>query len=121
MLTEHQGGANRRQYPRVQAPIFCWIKRFTVRSEPERLPLIDISLGGMRVHLQREVKMNDILDMELSLPDSTVLQCTARVAWLSPLPVWASMKYDVGFQFMNMPTEITKCLARILGQETWLG
>lgn len=119
-MTEYQHGANRRQYPRVQVPIYCWQKNSTTRSEPERFPLVDISLGGMRVHLQREVKLNDMLEMELLLPDNSILQCTSRVAWLSPLPVWASTKYDVGFQFMNMSTETIKRLARVLGQETWI-
>lgn len=120
ILTEYYQTENRRQHPRVQAPLYCWPKRLAARSETDRLPLIDVSLGGMRVHLYQEVKMNDILEMELLLPDNTILQCTARVAWLSPLPIWASAKYDVGFQFVQMPTEALKCLARTLGQEAWL-
>lgn len=119
MVVDHNG-ENRRQYPRIQAPIYCWPKYLAIRAKQDSLPLIDISLGGMRIYLQKEVSVNDISEMELLLPDNTTLQCTARVVWLSPLPIWASAKFDVGFQFMDMSADAKKALARILGQEAWV-
>lgn len=122
ILTDFNHGRNRRQYPRVQAPIYCWSEQFTLGNAADGVPLVDISLGGMRLHLAQEMMVNSFLEMELVLPDKTHLHCRARVAWLSSMPSWAvaTAKYDVGFQFVALSHEAVKHLARILGQEAWL-
>lgn len=102
---------NRRQYPRVKAAVDC---KFIDLPLEEYLPVIDISLGGMRLHTNYPVKINDKMRVELALLDNTSMLCTARVAWLKPLPLWAPLKNDVGFQFLDLSNEDIRHLANIL-------
>lgn len=103
--------SNRRQYPRVKAAVDC---KFVDLPLEEYLPVIDISLGGMRLHTNHSVKINDKMRVELSLLDNTSIICTTRVAWLKPLPLWAPLKHDVGFQFLDLSNDNIRHLANIL-------
>ncbi|OQW93909.1 MAG: hypothetical protein BWK79_08655 [Beggiatoa sp. IS2] len=103
--------ANRRQYPRVRVAVDC---KFVDSPSEEYLTVIDISLGGMRLHTNHTVKVNDKIRLELILLDNTSIMCTARIAWLKPLPLWAPVKHDVGFQFLDLSDDDLRHLANIL-------
>jgi hypothetical protein len=97
-----------RQYPRLTAPI-------TYRSVSDRAaeqPVINLSLGGLRIHRAEKLPRRERFTLELVLPDQTVLACQAQVVWQRPLPDGADAKYDVGLRFINVSDEQ---LARLVG------
>jgi c-di-GMP-binding flagellar brake protein YcgR len=104
---------NRRKYPRFKAPI-CY------RSAPLfaslRKPLVNISLGGIRIYSDEKIRLGKRLEVELILPDDTILTCMALVIWVNPLPEGSDSKYDVGLQFTAVPEDKLHHLDEILNR-----
>lgn len=100
----------KRRYPRIQAPIYYKSPRF--RHARERV--IDVSLGGVRIYSDTALKIDQGLDIELFLPDSTTLRCRARVAWIASLPANGPAKYDVGLEIISMPPGGSTRLEKVL-------
>lgn len=103
---------NRRQYPRFDAPI-CYRSASLFSA---RKPLVNISLGGIRIYSDEEFKVGKRLELELIMPDDTILACTVRVVWQSPLPEHSQAKYDTGLQFLDISAEHLQSLAQIIDQ-----
>jgi c-di-GMP-binding flagellar brake protein YcgR len=101
---------NRRKFPRLKAPSIYRAAPFRLRREP----VINISLGGIRIYSDEELKIGKRLEMELFLPDNTSIVCTARVVWQKTLPEGEAAKYDVGFEFLNIPPDALKRLTKVL-------
>jgi predicted RND superfamily exporter protein len=117
ILVLRRGLFPQRQYPRLTAPI-------TYRAAADRTashPIINVSLGGLRIHRTEKWKRRERFALELVLPDQTVLACQVQVVWQRPLPDDADAKYDVGLRFVNVPDEQLARLAgvlRVYGQPT---
>lgn len=90
--------SNRRKYPRYNAPI-CYRSASLFSA---RKPLVNISLGGIRIYSDDEFKIGKRLEIELILPDDTVLTCTAKVVWQKLLTDGAGARYDTGLQFLDI-------------------
>lgn len=105
---------NRRKYPRYDAPV-CYRSASLFSA---RKPLINISLGGIRIYSDEEFKIGKRLELELILPDDIILTCTARVVWQSPLPEHSIAKYDTGLQFLDISGENLRRLSTLLSQDT---
>jgi Tfp pilus assembly protein PilZ len=103
---------NRRKYPRFNAPI-CYRSASLFSA---RRPLINISLGGIRIYSDEKFKIGRRLEIELILPDDTVLICTVKVVWQSPLPEGSKASYDTGLQFLDVPTDSLQRLTEVLEQ-----
>ena len=103
--------ADRRQYLRLQAPVFC---------RPKGRPLFarrlatDISLGGVRVYADEAPAAGDRLELELFLPDETALVCAAEVVWVEPLPDGSPARFDVGARFVKLSSDDRARLATVL-------
>ena len=110
MIEEQEATQNRRQYPRFNAPI-CY--RSASIFGP-RKPLVNISLGGIRIYSDEEFKVGKRLDLELILPDDTILSCTARVVWQQLLPEGEKAAYDVGLQFLQISDGALHSLSQVL-------
>jgi len=76
--------------------------------------LMNISLGGIRVYSDEEIKVGKRLELELFLPDGTLMVCTARVVWQKTLPEGAVAKYDIGLEFLEIPPDVANRLAKVL-------
>ncbi|MFC1610539.1 PilZ domain-containing protein [Myxococcota bacterium] len=90
--------ADRRQYPRVSAPIYSRPAR--VRMTP--LPVSDVGLGGMRVYSDEETKVGQRLEVDVVLADRSTATCVVQVAWVAPLKDGPA-KYDLGLMFVSVP------------------
>jgi c-di-GMP-binding flagellar brake protein YcgR len=92
---------DRREFKRLHAPVFCrpvgGFSLFSGRRKP-----IDISLGGMRIYSDDDVKKGTRMELELFLPDGSTVTCQAQVMWTEALPVGGPARYDVGVQFIDV-------------------
>lgn len=101
---------DQRRYPRIQAPIYFKSPRF----RDLRQKVVDASLGGVRIYSDTALTIEQRLELELFLPDSSTLRCRARVAWIAALPPSAPAKFDVGLQLLDLPPGDEARLARVL-------
>ena len=102
---------DRREYPRVNAPVFC---RPTGKPFFKRRQALDISLGGIRIFADEAPAIGDRLELELFLPDSTELTCTVEVVWVEDLPEGSPARHDVGVKFVNIKPEDRQRLSAVL-------
>jgi c-di-GMP-binding flagellar brake protein YcgR len=108
-----QSAANRRRFPRVAAPVyyrpagpaFLHHKRATV----------DISLGGMRVYSDEEMKVGNRLEIDLLLDDDKTARCWVRIAWIDRLSATEGAAYDIGLEFTDIADEDRRLLVEALG------
>jgi hypothetical protein len=102
--------ADRRQYPRVRAPIYC-------RPARRRLPrrqVVDVGLGGMRVYSDEPFQIGARFEIELFLPDGGSVTCLTEVVWIRSLSTQQPAKYDVGLQFLDVPDRARERLGEVL-------
>lgn len=100
---------DRRQFPRLQAPIFFRTSRFSLSRR-----VVDVSVGGVRIFSDAPFEIDQRLDLELFLPDGKPLRCQARVAWIAMLPRGSAAKYDVGLQLSGVSEQDTERLSTVL-------
>jgi Tfp pilus assembly protein PilZ len=112
-MTEFDPKGNRRRYPRFNSPI-CYRSASLFSA---RKPLVNISLGGIRIYSDEKFKIGKRLEIELLLPDDAVLRCTMKVVWQSPLPEGSKANYDTGLQFLDIPADGLEHLTEILEQD----
>lgn len=111
-MIAYNSNQNRRQYLRINTPVYCRPARFT----SSRSPLRNIGLGGIRVYTDRSFKIGERLELELFLPDYTSLTVNVKVVWLNPLPEESIAKYDASLQFLEVPSNILRRLDGVLMQ-----
>lgn len=100
---------DRRQYPRVNAPVRC---RPVGRSDTR--DAIDVSLGGMRIYLDDPVEESDRLELDVLLPEGPPILCTVEVVWVEILGPGASALLDVGVKFVMIREADRARLAALL-------
>jgi len=82
-----------------------------------KLRTVNMSLGGARVYSDDKLKLGKKFHLELLAgPDSTV-QVLARVVWIDELGPGGPARYDVGFEFLDVPEEMMSRLAGILQKD----
>lgn len=114
VLTPYAGRlvSDRRRYPRVNADVFC--RPAGVGWMHQRRNTQDISLGGMRVFSDEGFRVGSRLDLDVVLPDDSVVHCWADVVWLVELRPGAQAKFDVGLKFTDMAALDIQRLASVL-------
>lgn len=107
--------SNRRAHKRYKKAIFFRI----VTPEPRELTSIDISLGGLLFESGTFCNVNQMLSLEIIIPNRKSIPCEARIAWVYPVQsqklrssgrglngVNPGKKtapiYKVGLQFLNL-------------------
>ena len=113
-MLEQAPGANRRQFPRFNAPL-CY------RAAPFFATLqaaVNVGLGGIRIYSDEPLKIGKRLEIELLLPEDESLKLTARVAWQTVLPAGACARYDVGLEFLHVSAAQFQRLQELLAQCT---
>ena len=103
---------DRRQYRRVQAPVFC---RPTLKGGPRR-QTVDISLGGLRIFSEEDVAKGTRFELELFLPDRSTVLCKVEVMWIERLPAGSPSNYDVGLKFTEVDPRDLEKLAVVLDE-----
>ncbi len=111
-MREVESNDDRRKYPRFDAPI-CYRSASLFSAHK---PLVNISLGGIRIYSDEVFKVGKRLEIELLLPDDTMLQCTMKVAWQNPLPEGSKASYDTGLQFLDVSADGLRRLTEFLEQ-----
>jgi len=108
-----QHASDRRKYRRIRAALYCrpaGMKFLARKREP-----IDISLGGVRIFSDDELRVGELLKLEFFLPEVAPVTYTAEVVWIEPLPVEADARFDVGLKFIQLEPEALKLLLQVLG------
>ena len=106
-------GNERREYPRLQAPVLCRPAGLLLRLLKPR-STIDVSLSGIRIYSDDPVKVGSLLDLELFPSDHQPFSCKAEVMWVEELPPGAPALYDVGLRFTQLKAEDRSRLASVL-------
>lgn len=106
---------NRRQFKRVQAPVYCRPMGLSLRllQAKQQRPQ-DISLGGMRIYSDEAIRKGTKLELELFLPDASSVTCKVEVVWIDALPAGSPAKHDVGLKFIDIRSEDRARLATVL-------
>ncbi len=103
----------RRQYPRIRAPIL-WRPVGPLTSIT---PLIDISLGGLRVFSDESHKPGAPMEIEVFLHDGRTVTGLVEVAWCRELPEGSQAAFDIGLRFVDLSPEGLAQLSTVLELE----
>ena len=104
--------SDRRRYPRVQADVLCRPSGSSLLHHKRNTQ--DISLGGARVFSDEEFTVGSRLDLDVLLPDGSVVRCWAEVVWLVALGPVAEARFDVGLKFTDMAPDDVQRLSSVL-------
>ena len=112
----------RRQYQRVRAPVLCRPAGFSLgqlfrKNRADAEQAIDVSLGGLRIYSDEEIKIGTRLEVELFLPDRSSLICRVEVAWIESIPGGSPAAFDVGLRFTEIRTEDKDRLRTMIGTD----
>jgi c-di-GMP-binding flagellar brake protein YcgR len=106
--------ADKRQFPRIKAPIYYKASRFRWG----RQQVIDASLDGCRIYSDTAFRIDQEIEIELFLPDETSIRCSASVVWIAALAEDAPAKYDIGLRLLELSKEKRARLERVLFDAT---
>jgi hypothetical protein len=76
---------------------------------------VDVSLGGIRIFSDDELRVGELLKMEFFLPDVPPVTYTAEVVWIERLAEDAPARFDVGLKFIQLEPDALQLLAKVLG------
>ncbi len=96
-----------RRYPRIKAPI----KYRPARDLSQRRPVIDVGMGGLRVHSDHLFEAGSMWDIDVLRTDGSGIICTVRVVWSRPDPPHG---YEIGLEFVELPAQAEDFFANIL-------
>jgi hypothetical protein len=106
---------DRRKYRRLKAQLYCRPAGMSFLAR-QREP-VDVSLGGVRIYSDEQLRVGELLKMEFFLPDVDPVTYTAEVVWIDPLPADGPARYDVGLKFIQLEPGALKLLMQVLGPE----
>lgn len=107
-----ESAANRRRYPRIAAPVYYRPAGPTFLHHLRAT--IDISLGGMRVYSDDEMKVGTPLEIELLVEEELTVRCWVRVAWVEKMNERVGAVYDIGLEFTDIADNDRLVLAKAL-------
>jgi len=76
---------------------------------------VDVSLGGVRIYSDDELKVGELLKMEFFLPNVKPVTYTGEVVWIERLPDGGPAKFDVGLKFIQLEPAAAELLLKVLG------
>jgi hypothetical protein len=80
---------------------------------------IDVSLGGVRIYSDEELRIGELLKMEFFSADAPPVTYTAEVVWIEPLRAAGGAappaRFDVGLKFLYLEPSALKALLGVLG------
>ncbi len=102
---------DRRKFPRLNVPLYF-------RPARRRLPrrqVVDVGLGGIRVYSDEPLSVGARFEIELFMPDHSSLNCLTEVMWVRAIPGGDPAAYDIGLQFLDVPSEALDQLRALVG------
>jgi hypothetical protein len=103
----------RRQYRRIQAPVYCRPGGLLARGREA----VDISLGGVRVYSDDRYRVGELVKMECFAEGCAAFTYTAEVVWIEELAPGSPAHFDVGLKFVELAPLALEALASLLGPE----
>ncbi len=91
--------AERREFPRIQAPIYCRPAHRRLR----RRKVVDVGLGGMRVYSDEPFDVGARFEVELFMSDGDSVTCLTEVMWTRAIAGGEPAPFDVGLKFLHVP------------------
>jgi hypothetical protein len=91
----------RRRYPRLNVPVLF---RSAKKGE-EASPTYNLGLGGVRIYSNRYLKKGEKLQIELCFPERNSVVADVQVVWIKVLPPNSDAVFDVGLEFIDLPSE----------------
>ena len=73
---------------------------------------------GVRIYSDKQLREDDLLEIELLLPNGQRIIAAARVVWINKLPPDEGARFDVGLEFINLPANATQELKYVLDYES---
>ena len=112
-------GINKRKAVRVSFECTVIVKKarssLTFNSTTE-----DISMGGIRVILEKELLRNTPVELELSLPDDLpAAKCTGKITWSTRRDKYTNKKasqFDTGIEFSEVSEQDKLRMKRIIDE-----
>lgn len=106
--------SDRRRFLRLEKPI-------TFRTAGSDDPAghnstLDISPGGMRIHIDEALEKGDRIELELLLDEKEQewFRVVAKVAWTLRLDVGSTARYEIGLRFIDLPEDDRRHLEKAL-------
>ncbi|MEM6295293.1 MAG: PilZ domain-containing protein [Myxococcota bacterium] len=112
-LAKNADADERREFPRVSAPIYCRPAHRRLR----RRKVVDVGLGGMRVYSDEPFDIGARFEVELFLEDRSSVNCLTEVMWIRDVPGGDPAAYDIGLKFLHVPEAAYAKLDALLGQQ----
>ncbi len=110
MIKKNKQRIERRRFPRVMAPVFYRIPKM----QRDMQHVSNLSLGGVRIYSNERLDVGQILELEFSLPNGSLVEAKARVVWIKELPPGSIELYDVGMEFFLLPEKALKKIQAVL-------
>lgn len=100
----------RRLFPRVKAPV-----SYRIPKHPStKNQVTNISLGGARLYSDEHLPPGSQLEIEIYFPSGQLMKALAKVVWIKELPQGSVSLYDMGIEFMNLPSHGMEKLKEVL-------
>src|SRR3954471_20831037 len=96
--------SERRKFKRLNAPVYCRPlgRAVNAATEAPRVPVRDISLGGICVYTDDRRQLGERLELELWLPTGETLTLDTTVVWVDSLDAASPARFEVGLQFTDV-------------------
>jgi len=104
----------KRRFLRVKLP--CKIIIHTPREQTIITETKNVSAGGVRVMIEEALQVSSMIDLELFLPDGTLISCKARVVWMMPDKQKQKKvaEYDTGIEFYEISPKDRKAIKELV-------
>lgn len=107
-------GAERRDFARVRAPMYCRPAR---RRLPRRSEVVDIGIGGLRVYSDDAYAVHARMELDLFLSDDDAfVTCLTEVVWIREIPSRKPARYDMGLRFLDVPEKAKAVISRLVAE-----
>jgi len=105
--------SERRRFPRLNVPVLFR----AAKTEEKVSPTYDLGPGGVRIYSNRYLKKGKQLEIELCFPSGNSIVATVRVVWTKVLPSNSDAAFDIGLEFIDLPSTAMDELKGVLETE----
>ncbi len=107
---------DRRQFGRLPATLQVDCVSLTHTGEvPAHAVSNNISIGGIGIVLQENVRVGTHVVLHISIPDSNRKVCVeGTVAWVQPFQIGQDHSFDTGISFTNLSDETAQDIAGLV-------
>lgn len=111
-MAAEQAGDERRRFKRVSLPMYFR----DVRRRVSKNPVLDVSMGGLRVYSDEPLQIGERFAIEVVLDSEMSINGVVRVAWIEELPEDEPARYDVGLEIVAAEPDQLKRLKTLIDE-----